>query len=138
VTKRTKTPKFAMLAALLALLATLLSPVAADAAVLVQANPYERGPAPDEMDLGAPTGPFAYESINRTATQTGSGLAAATIFYPSEEEGTFGAIVIVPGFTNNRSAVAWYGPLLASHGFVVMTIDTNSDAAAACPRLPHQ
>lgn len=126
MTKRTKTPKFVMLAALLALLATLMSPVAADAAVPVQANPYERGPAPDEFDLGAPTGPFEYAEMDLTASQTGSGVAAATVYYPSEEEGTFGAIAILPGFTNTRSAVSWYGPLLASHGFVVMTLNTNS------------
>ena len=35
-------------------------------------------------------------------------------------------ISIAPGFTNTQSAVSWWGPVLASHGFVVITINTNS------------
>jgi dienelactone hydrolase len=34
--------------------------------------------------------------------------------------------VVVPGFISNRSSVNWYGPRIASHGFVVMVIDTNT------------
>jgi dienelactone hydrolase len=115
-----------LLGVLLTLLASVLAPLQADAAVPVAANPYERGPAPDELDLGAELGPFAYDSISRTATQTGPGLAAGTIYFPSEEQGTFGTVAIVPGWTNTQAAVSWYGPLLASHGYVVMTINTNS------------
>jgi dienelactone hydrolase len=135
---RRTTPMLALVAALCALLATLLAPMHAAAAPPVAANPHERGPAPSELDLTAPTGPFAYQSFNLTATQTGTGLAAATIFHPSEEVGTFGAVAIVPGFTNNRSAVSWYGPLLASHGYVVMTIDTLSGLDFPAARATQQ
>jgi cutinase len=41
-------------------------------------------------------------------------------------EGTFGAIAVAPGFTATQSSIAWLGPRIASQGFVVFTIDTNS------------
>jgi triacylglycerol lipase len=37
-----------------------------------------------------------------------------------------GAIAIVPGFLSAESSISWWGPRLASHGFVVITIATNS------------
>ena len=36
------------------------------------------------------------------------------------------AIVVIPGFVSAESSIEWWGPKLASYGFVVMTIDTNS------------
>src|SRR4029077_2357539 len=33
---------------------------------------------------------------------------------------------IVPGYTALQSTISWYGPLLASNGFIVLTIDTNT------------
>ena len=104
----------------------MISEAPANAARQVIVSPYQRGPAPSDLDLGAATGPFAYESISRSALDTPIGMSGGTIYYPTEETGTFGTIAIAPGWTNTQSAVAWYGPLLASHGFVVMTIDTNS------------
>ena len=116
--------------AAIVLLFAVLLPLAAPAPVVagkqVAANPHQRGPAPDELDLGAPLGPFAYASISRSMLETPIGMSGGTIYYPSEESGTFGTVAVAPGWTNTQSAVAWYGPLLASHGFVVMTIDTNS------------
>ncbi|HVM09867.1 MAG TPA: hypothetical protein VM345_15475 [Acidimicrobiales bacterium] len=111
---------------LLAGVGMLPSSTPASASKQVVFSPYQRGPAPDRLDLGAPLGPFTYESISRSALDTPIGMSGGTIYYPSEEAGTFGTIAIAPGWTNTQSAVAWYGPLLASHGFVVMTIDTNS------------
>jgi predicted dienelactone hydrolase len=56
-----------------------------------------------------------------------SGFGGGTIYYPtSTSEGTFGALAISPGFTASQSSIAWLGPRLASQGFVVITIDTNS------------
>jgi dienelactone hydrolase len=103
------------LAAVLALL-----PVPAHAA----ANPYERGPAPTTAVLEASRGPFATASaaISRTST-----FGGGTVYYPTDtSQGTFGAVAISPGFSSTQSSVAWYGPRLASHGFVVVTINTLS------------
>ena len=55
------------------------------------------------------------------------GFGGGTIYYPTTTaDGTFGAIAISPGYTGTQSSIAWYGPRLASYGFVVITIDTRS------------
>lgn len=89
-------------------------------------NPYQRGPAPTGASVDATRGPFA------TATTTVSRLSATgfgggTIYYPtSTAECTFGAVAVAPGFTATQSSISWLGPRIASQGFVVFTIDTNS------------
>ncbi|MGK3203183.1 dienelactone hydrolase family protein [Amycolatopsis sp. MEPSY49] len=35
-------------------------------------------------------------------------------------------MAVAPGFLETEAAIAWYGPRLASQGFVVITISTNS------------
>jgi len=87
-------------------------------------NPYERGPDPTESLVEAARGPFATSqtTVSRLAA---TGFGGGTIYYPtSTAEGTFGAVAISPGFTATQSSIAWIGPRLASHGFVVITIDT--------------
>nr|WP_229074611.1 alpha/beta hydrolase [Actinoplanes sp. DH11] len=91
-------------------------------------NPYERGPAPTLSALQASRGPFAVSqtSVSRFAV---SGFGGGEIYYPtSTSSGTFGAIAISPGFTAYWSSISWLGPRLASHGFVVIGIETNSTA----------
>lgn len=103
-------------------LAALVAPTPAQAA----ANPYERGPAPTVASIEAARGPFAIAQTTVAASAV-SGFGGGTIYYPtSTSEGTFGAVAISPGFISSQSAVAWYGPRLASQGFVVITIDTLS------------
>jgi len=89
------------------------------------ANPYQRGPAPTTASISATRGTFAYATT--TVSSAVAGFGGGTIYYPtSTAEGTFGAVAIAPGFTASQSSMAWYGPRLASQGFVVFTIDTNS------------
>ncbi|TMQ90652.1 alpha/beta hydrolase [Actinomadura soli] len=96
------------------------------AAVRVAANPYERGPAPTEKSVTAGRGPFAIEKMEVPAG-SGEGFNKGTIYAPTDlGQGTFGAIAVAPGFVASRATVGWYGPRLASQGFVVMTLDTNS------------
>jgi dienelactone hydrolase len=93
---------------------------------LAVANPYERGPAPTVASIEAARGPFAIAQTSVSASAV-RGFRGGTIYYPtSTAEGTFGAVAISPGFTASQSSVAWYGPRLASQGFVVITIDTLS------------
>ncbi|MFF5454070.1 alpha/beta hydrolase family protein [Streptomyces sp. NPDC012950] len=93
---------------------------AADAA----ANPYERGPAPTQASVEALRGPYAV-SQTTVSSLSATGFGGGTIYYPtSTADGTFGAVVISPGFTAYESSIAWLGPRLASQGFVVFTIDT--------------
>jgi predicted dienelactone hydrolase len=88
-------------------------------------NPYERGPDPTENSIEALRGPFAVSQT--TVSSLVSGFGGGTIYYPtSTASGTFGAVAISPGFTASQSSIAWMGPRLASQGFVVITIDTNS------------
>jgi alpha-beta hydrolase superfamily lysophospholipase len=89
-------------------------------------NPYERGPAPTLTSIRATTGAFA-TSQSTVSSAAASGFGGGTIYYPtSTTAGTFGAVVIAPGYTARQSSIAWLGPRLASQGFVVLTIDTNT------------
>jgi dienelactone hydrolase len=88
------------------------------------AGSMQKGPNPSALSLNAARGPFA---IAQQGAGLGHGFGGGTIYYPTDtSQGTYGAIVVVPGFISGRSSVAWYGPRLASHGFVVMVIDTNT------------
>jgi dienelactone hydrolase len=88
------------------------------------ANPYERGPAPTVASIEATRGTFA-TATTTVSSLVVSGFGGGTIYYPtSTAQGTFGAVVIAPGFTAYQSSIAWLGPRLASQGFVVFTIDT--------------
>ncbi|XVV12689.1 alpha/beta hydrolase [Actinoplanes sp. CA-131856] len=110
----------------LALIAAVALAVAAPAAPAQAANPYERGPAPTTASIEASRGSFAIAQVT-VARSSVSGFGGGTIYYPtSTASGTFGAVAISPGFTASQSSVSWLGPRLASQGFVVITIDTNS------------
>ncbi len=108
-------------AALLATGGALAVPAAANAA-----SPYERGPAPTNAILEASRGPFATSSIDVSSWSV-TGFGGGVIYYPtSTAEGTFGAVAISPGYTASWSSLSWLGPRIASHGFVVIGIETNS------------
>ena len=85
---------------------------------------YEIGPNPTLSFLQASLGPQPYSTSNVSSSVDGFG--GGTIYYPTNISQEMAAISIAPGFTNTQSAVAWWGPVLASHGFVVITINTNS------------
>lgn len=85
---------------------------------------FERGPDPSVSSLEASNGPYSVRTTNVSGTVRGFG--GGTIHYPTGTEGTMAAIVVVPGFVSPESSIAWWGPKLASHGFVVMTIATNN------------
>ncbi|MGK5685252.1 alpha/beta hydrolase family protein [Actinoplanes sp. URMC 104] len=104
-----------------AVLATGLGAAPAQAA----ANPYERGPAPTTAALDASRGPYSVATQSVSSLVTGFG--GGTIYYPTTtSDGTFGAVAISPGFTATWSSLSWLGPRIASHGFVVIGIETNT------------
>jgi dienelactone hydrolase len=89
-----------------------------------QSNPFQRGPNPTTASIEATTGAFA---TSTTTVARGNGFGGGTIYFPTDtSQGTFGAIVVTPGFTATQSSISWLGPRIASQGFVLMTIDTNS------------
>jgi cutinase len=105
-----------------AVLALTVAPTAASA----QGNPFQRGPNPTTSSIEASRGPFAVttESVSDLATP---GFGSANITYPTAtNEGTFGVVAIAPGYTASESTIAWLRPRLASQGFVVISINTQT------------
>ena len=87
-------------------------------------NPYQRGPAPTASSLTAANGSFQVQQ-SRISGQRGFG--GGQIYYPRDTNaGTFGVIALCPGFTAAWSSISWLGTRLASQGFVVVGIETNS------------
>jgi dienelactone hydrolase len=85
----------------------------------------EIGPNPTKASLEASAGPF---TVKKFTVSRPSGYSAGTVYYPTNANAKVGVISIVPGFVSYQSSVAWWGPRLASHGFVVVTIDTITTA----------
>jgi len=84
---------------------------------------YTIGSNPTLSALQAARGASPVATINVSSSVNGFG--GGTIYYPTNVSQEMGAISIAPGFTNTQSAVEWWGPVLASRGFVVITINTN-------------
>ncbi|MEV4281266.1 dienelactone hydrolase family protein [Actinoplanes xinjiangensis] len=88
------------------------------------ANPYQRGPAPTASSVAAVTGPFATASVS---VPRGNGFGGGVIYYPTDtSQGTFGGVAISPGLNGTWPGIAWLGPRLASQGFIVFGIETDS------------
>lgn len=88
-----------------------------------QTNPLAKGPDPTSALLNADAGPFAVATTSVSSFV--SGFGGGTIYYPTTA-GSYATVAICPGFTATQSSIAWIGRRMASHGFVVMTINTNS------------
>lgn len=67
-------------------------------------------------------GPLAVANVK---VATPSGYGSGTVYYPTTGS-AYGLVSVTPGFTEGQSAINWLGPLLASHGFVVVTIGTKT------------
>jgi len=103
-------------------LAGILLMAAAGSTSQAQGNPFERGPDPTSSGLNASAGPLVTASV---AVSSPTGFGGGTIYYPTAAD-TYGLIALSPGFTGTQASVAWLGSRLASHGFVVITMNTNS------------
>ncbi|WP_196780986.1 alpha/beta hydrolase family protein [Nocardioides sambongensis] len=107
-----------------AIAAALTLPLAGLVASPAQADGYERGPDP------TPTRLLGNGSFSVSTTSVSSlvlGFGGGTIYYPtSTSEGTFGGVVLSPGFTATSGSYAGVARRVASHGFVVLVIDTNT------------
>ena len=72
-------------------------------------------------------GPFSYDSIvENDGMRDGPDYLGSTLYYPIAAEGPFSSLILVPGFVSPESALSSWGPYLASHGIIVMTIGTNT------------
>ncbi|MFF9672548.1 dienelactone hydrolase family protein [Streptomyces eurythermus] len=88
-------------------------------------SPYQRGPDPTLASVSATRGTFATAQLS---VPTGNGFNGGVIYYPTDTTlGTWGAVAIVPGYTARfADEEAWMGHWLASFGFVVIGVETNS------------
>ncbi len=84
-----------------------------------------RGANPTVNSLEANSGPYSVRTIS-VSNYAASGFGGGTIHYPNNVSGKMGAIAVIPGYVSYENSIKWWGPRLASHGFVVITIDTNS------------
>ena len=83
-----------------------------------------RGDAPTQ-DSASNNGPYDVGQYT-DGIRDGAEFLAATIYYPKDADPPFAGVVACPGFTAYQDSVAPWGPFLASHGIVLMTIDTNT------------
>ena len=81
------------------------------------------------LSLDAISNPGEYTTASLTEAdgiRNGPDYSGATIYYPTNASPPFTGMVIVPGFVSPQSSIQNWGPFLASHGIVTMTIGTNS------------
>ena len=72
-------------------------------------------------------GPYTVETLTELdGIRNGPNYSGATIYYPSNTTSPLVSIVIVPGYFTTESSIQNWGPFLASHGILTMTIGTNS------------
>jgi dienelactone hydrolase len=89
-----------------------------------QSSPYERGPAPTDASLEAAAGPFAISNARITSPK---GFNGGLVYYPSGPvQGPFGVVVLMPGFLAVQGYYEWLSTMVASNGFVVAVINSNS------------
>jgi dienelactone hydrolase len=122
---RRRSPLARPVAALLALTTLLAGGLVANPTTAgAQSNPFQRGPNPTSQSLEAFSGPF---TVQQQSAPAGQGFNGGTIFYPTDtSQGTFGAVGVSPGFFTPGSAMNGIARRYASHGFVVIAINTNT------------
>lgn len=73
------------------------------------------------------SGPFSV-STKTVSRSSANGFGGGTIHYPTNAGGCglLGGIAVVPGYVSYEDSIKWWGPRLASWGFVVITINTKT------------
>lgn len=79
-----------------------------------------RGDDPTEASA-TNDGPYTVESYSTGMAQP-SGVTSYTVWYPTDADPPFAGIAVVPGFLSPESSIRTWGPFLASHGIVAVTI----------------
>jgi triacylglycerol lipase len=84
-----------------------------------------RGPAPTVEALQADSGPFAVATYKISPSSAlWYGYRGATVYYPKDTGQRFGVVTFTPGYTALQAVYAPLAERIASHGFVVVNIDT--------------
>ncbi|WP_433044686.1 alpha/beta hydrolase family protein [Dactylosporangium sp. CS-033363] len=92
------------------------------AAVATPALADEIGQAPTSSNI---TGNGSFATTSASISSTVSGFGGGRVYYPTAT-GRYPVIAVSPGFTATWSSLSWIGPRLASWGFVVVGIETNT------------
>jgi dienelactone hydrolase len=87
-------------------------------------NNFIREAAPTS-DSASKAGTFMIENYTDGYRQ-GMDYADSTIYYPVDATPPFAYVSVVPGFVSPQAAIQNWGPFLASHGIVAITIGTNT------------
>lgn len=96
------------------------------AALPALAAGYERGPEPTKAALEA-AGPFTVASFKISrADAKAYNYGGATVYYPQSGTQTFGVVSLTPGFTGFQLVYEPLARRVASHGFIVINLDTNT------------
>lgn len=88
----------------------------------------EGGPEPThpiERDVDGETGDLEVLTDELSADGV-DGFGGGTVYYPDDDSQRYGVIAAAPGLGADESMVSWYGDMLASHGFVVLTMNTHT------------
>ncbi len=101
-------------------LAISLSALASPASALT--NPYAKGADPTLTSIQT-DGPFAVST--QSVSGWFAGFGGGTVYSPNTP-GKYAVVAVCPGFLAGQSTVRDISRRLATHGFVVVTIDTNS------------
>jgi dienelactone hydrolase len=82
-----------------------------------------RGDEPSAESAAQP-GPFDVDAIT-SGLRDGPDYSTQTLHVPIGAEPPFAGVVVVPGFFAVEAQIGAWGPFLASHGIVTLTIGTN-------------
>lgn len=80
---------------------------------------------PIERDIDAETGDLDVLTADVPAGDV-DGFGGGTLYYPDDDSRKYGVIAAAPGLGADESMVTWYGEMLASYGFVVLTMNTTT------------
>lgn len=80
-------------------------------------------------------GPYGYRSYTLSRLQTPGG---ATVYYPATAKPPFSGVVFTPPFTGTQSMFRAWGPFFASHGIVLVTMDTTTTLDTVDQRASQQ
>lgn len=80
-------------------------------------------------------GPYGYRSYTLSRLQTPGG---ATVYYPSNASPPFSGLVFTPPYTGTQFMYRAWGPFFASHGIVMVTMDTRTTLDSVDQRASQQ
>lgn len=77
-----------------------------------------------EHDPNVDAGPLKVVSQELPTDDIGDRFGGGTLYYPDDDNDSYGVIAAAPGLGADQNMVSWFGHLLASHGFILLTMET--------------